>query len=428
MIKRYPILILLLGLLPVPAQTFAQERGPGGPVGKRGDGEFSTLSLVLSRSPILEPDSSQVGIYTKIALDQLVFVRYGDKFRARYEISIFALDEDDRVRGTLIREGEVIKAEFKDAKSSEQYHYSSAKLVLPTGKYEIVTHLVDLDNRRRHTARKDLEIVSYPADQLALGDVMLVPAIEGEPGEAPRVIPLIKNEITDEVDSVNLYLVIRNPYPESIQAPLEYNLKKDGEIIATLHDTLSLDSPITSHMIPLGTRELKARDYTVTVRVQADTQEVEQTIPILIVRTGISRLIEDVDTAIEQTRYVASGRQIKNMRNADEDEREDEFLAFWAKLDPTPATPKNELMDEYYGRVAYANAHFRSYESGWKSDMGMVYIIYGPPDDIERHPWDVQNKPYQIWTYYEKGSRRFVFVDINLFGDYRLVTPLYPNR
>lgn len=397
-------------------------------MGKRGDGEFSTLALTLSRSPVVQPDSIQVSIYTKIALDQLVFVRYEDKFRARYEISIFAIDEDERVRGTLIREGEVIKAEFKDTKSSEQYYYSSTNMVLPTGKYEIVTHLVDLDNRRRHTAREEIEIVSYPSDQLALGDVMLVSEVEGERGGGPRVMPLMMNEITDDVDSVYLYLVIRNPYPESIQAPLEYNLKKDDEVITTLYDTLSLDSPITSHMIPLDTRELKARDYTVTVRVQADTQEVEQTIPVLIVRTGFSRLIEDVETAIEQTRYVASGRQIKNMRNADEGKKEDEFLAFWATLDPTPATPKNELMDEYYGRVAYANAHFRSFESGWKTDMGMVFIIYGPPDDIERHPWDVQSKPYQIWTYYEKGGRRFVFVDLNLFGDYRLVTPLYPNQ
>lgn len=397
-------------------------------MGKRGDGKLSTLGLAVSRLPVSQPDSIQVSIYTKIALDQLVFVRYEDKFRARYEISIFAIDEDERVRGTLIWEGEVIKTKFKDTKSSEQYDYSSANMVLPTGKYEIVTHLVDLDNRRRHTARKDLEIVSYPSDQLALGDVILVSEVEGQPGESLRMMPLIMNEITDDVDSVYLYLVIRNPYPESIQAPLEYNLKKGDEVVATLHDTLSLDSSITTHMIPLDTRELKARDYTVTVRVQADTQEVEQTIPVLIVRSGFSSLIEDVDTAIEQTRYVASGRQIKKMRNADEGEKEEAFLAFWAALDPTPATPKNELMDEYYGRVAYANAHFRSYGSGWKTDMGMVYIIYGPPDDIERHPWDVNSKPYEIWTYYEKGSRRFVFIDLNLFGDYRLVTPLYPNQ
>ncbi|MCK4723767.1 MAG: GWxTD domain-containing protein, partial [Dehalococcoidia bacterium] len=63
---------------------------------------------------------------------------------------------------------------------------------------------------------------------------------------------------------------------------------------------------------------------------------------------------------------------------------------------------------------------------GWESDMGMVYIIYGQPDDIERHPFDIDRKPYQIWFYYSKGWR-FVFMDVNMLGDYRLVTPLYPS-
>ncbi|MBA7483939.1 hypothetical protein ES707_19456 [subsurface metagenome] len=84
-------------------------------------------------------------------------------------------------------------------------------------------------------------------------------------------------------------------------------------------------------------------------------------------------------------------------------------------------------MDEYYGRVAYANTYFRSMQPGWETDMGMVYVIYGPPDEIDRHPFDVNQKPYQVWFYYNKGWR-FVFVDANMLGDYRLVTPLYPTR
>jgi hypothetical protein len=59
--------------------------------------------------------------------------------------------------------------------------------------------------------------------------------------------------------------------------------------------------------------------------------------------------------------------------------------------------------------------------------MGMVYIIYGPPDDVERHPFNMDSKPYQIWLYYSKGLR-FVFVDVNMLGDYRLITPLNPTR
>jgi hypothetical protein len=56
--------------------------------------------------------------------------------------------------------------------------------------------------------------------------------------------------------------------------------------------------------------------------------------------------------------------------------------------------------------------------------MGMVYILFGAPNDIERHPFDIGSKPYQIWYYWEI-NRQLVFVDETGFGDYRLVTPIH---
>jgi hypothetical protein len=56
--------------------------------------------------------------------------------------------------------------------------------------------------------------------------------------------------------------------------------------------------------------------------------------------------------------------------------------------------------------------------------MGMVYIIFGTPNNIERHPFDIDARPYEIWTYYE-NNREFIFVDISGFGDYRLQTPIW---
>ena len=46
------------------------------------------------------------------------------------------------------------------------------------------------------------------------------------------------------------------------------------------------------------------------------------------------------------------------------------------------------------------------------------------PNNIERHPFDIDAKPYEIWTYYEQ-NREFVFVDATGFGDYRLQNPMW---
>jgi hypothetical protein len=56
--------------------------------------------------------------------------------------------------------------------------------------------------------------------------------------------------------------------------------------------------------------------------------------------------------------------------------------------------------------------------------MGMVFILFGSPSNVERHPFDIDAKPYEIWTYYD-FNRSIIFVDETGFGDYRLLTPVW---
>jgi GWxTD domain-containing protein len=78
------------------------------------------------------------------------------------------------------------------------------------------------------------------------------------------------------------------------------------------------------------------------------------------------------------------------------------------------------LIRKYYTRVQYANRSFSSYLEGWKTDRGMIYIVFGPPSVVYR-----QNNVEQ-WIYGEEGnimSITFNFVKfINPFteNDYML--------
>ena len=80
-------------------------------------------------------------------------------------------------------------------------------------------------------------------------------------------------------------------------------------------------------------------------------------------------------------------------------------------------------MEEYFQRVEYVNEHFSGWQPGWETDRGMIYILFGPPDEIQRtNPSAGNSTIYQIWNYL-KVSKQFVFRDQNGFGDYRLDTP-----
>jgi GWxTD domain-containing protein len=73
-----------------------------------------------------------------------------------------------------------------------------------------------------------------------------------------------------------------------------------------------------------------------------------------------------------------------------------------------------KFMRSYFRGVEVANALFTSYKEGWKTDRGMIYLIYGHPDEVSR------NDNNEIW-YYKNFQTRFTFVksgsvyDPNLF-------------
>ncbi len=414
-------LLALLCQMPAAAQGNSEYRD------KAGDKNLK-LALEVRQFPTADPDSALIGLYTRITMNQLVFVRQGKAFKAVYEISIFAMDEDKKVRVTKIWQEEVVLEDYQETRSEERARYPTTSLTLTPGDYQIIAHITDLANRRRYSTTEEVTVERYAADELALSDLILVSRVFGQPERTADITPQFEGQVADDVDSIYVYMVIWNPLGEPVMATCEYTLKdSEEEVVTTEVDTLELSAALTDYWIPMATKPLLDRKYMLEVEVSAKDLRVSQEFPINIAWTGVSRLIMDIDKAIDQARYLAARSELKKMRAPKtKEERRDLLLKFWEKRDPTPGTPRNELMDEYYRRVAYSNNNFRSYQAGWESDLGMVYIIYGPPDDIERHPFDAQRKPYQIWRYYDKGWK-FVFVDVNMFGDYRLVTPLYPT-
>jgi GWxTD domain-containing protein len=140
---------------------------------------------------------------------------------------------------------------------------------------------------------------------------------------------------------------------------------------------------------------------------------------------GFPTSIRDLDLAVKQMQYIASPSDIDEIESAETySEKLKRFLYYWKRLDPSPNTVENETLNEYYRRVEYANANFKGYFKGWRSDMGMVYITLGPPDQVLRRPYEINSRPYEVWDYYVL-NRSFIFVDQTNFGDYRLQNPAY---
>ncbi|MCB0380557.1 MAG: GWxTD domain-containing protein [Flavobacteriales bacterium] len=127
--------------------------------------------------------------------------------------------------------------------------------------------------------------------------------------------------------------------------------------------------------------------------------------------------VKDVENMIEPMRYITTREEYNTLLEA-----ENKKLAmdeFW--LETAGGTERaRTLIKEYFNRVESANLYFTSYLEGWKSDRGLIYIIYGPPNVVYK------NKDYENWIYGEENnitSMNFVFYKVKNYlthNDYSL--------
>jgi len=139
----------------------------------------------------------------------------------------------------------------------------------------------------------------------------------------------------------------------------------------------------------------------------------------------------------EDVAYIISDEERKAFKVLQTDEEREQFIEqFWLRRDPTPDTEENEYREEHYRRIAYANQYFASGIPGWKSDRGMIYIKYGPPDERDQHNGGTEQRsfeegggttsmyPYEQWRYrYIEGfppNVEIEFVDTTMTGEFHM--------
>jgi len=136
----------------------------------------------------------------------------------------------------------------------------------------------------------------------------------------------------------------------------------------------------------------------------------------------------------EDVRWIISDDERRAFNRLRTDDEHEAFIEqFWLRRDPTPGTQENEMKEEHYRRIAWANDKFSAGIAGWKTDRGMIYIRYGPPDAIDSHGATPSTYPYEIWEYPDitgfSTPAEFEFVDPTVTGRYHLTRdPTEKNR
>jgi len=367
---------------------------------------------------------TELKLFVKIAHDELQFIKDEEFFKARFELTVTVLNESEETVESYIKAHDVTVATFEETNAPYSYAFAEVSFALEPAPYTLVVGLADLDSDRGGQHKVELDLIDYWKFDFSMSDLLLADTTYTRADGVFQLEPNVLWNLGSESKTLNLYFEIYSTIPfESMPINVLIRTPED-KVVYELKQEISLSkfrTPVV-HKIPKA--EVLAGKYKLEIQVGNEKITTRRIKDLTIRWMNLPIITTDLNKAIDQLRYIANPDDIKAMKKAEGDVKKEKFDAYWKSVDPTPGTEANELMVEYFRRIEYANQHFSGYTEGWLSDRGLVFIVLGAPDDVERHPFEQASKPYIVWSYYLQG-RDFVFIDRTGFGDYRLQNPLW---
>ncbi len=368
---------------------------------------------------------TRLDVFIQIPYSSIQFVRKGTVFNGSYMVTLTFYNEDEsKVLLERFWQEKLTALDFSQAVSKKNYNFSHKSFDFEPGKYSLKCIIEDEDSKKSIEKRIPVK-VKVISDSLGLSDIIFVSEIVKD-GNSEKIVPnvadLITSRETDLSFSYDIYssqkqnvftkYILSDPQNDTAFGQIDTQAVKAG--------TNHVYFTIKDNTFNLGKYNLKIvlKDNDVS-----DIDSVEKSLYSRIY--GMPASIVDLNKAIEEMVYIAPPVKISEMQSAETyQEKLEKFIAFWDSKKPNKNSDENPVLYEYYRRIDYANKHFKAMGEGWRSDMGMIYVTFGPPNNVERRSIEMDSKPYEIWQYYEL-DRYFVFVDNTGFGDYYLANPDY---
>ncbi len=184
------------------------------------------------------------------------------------------------------------------------------------------------------------------------------------------------------------------------------------------HESLSLKIPLA---------DLKAGKYQGRLALQAGERLEHRDFEFVLseeIETQLS-LFNHPDEEYSLMRYFMASRAHANWEALDYEEKRRMITNFWHSMALSTRMSEADIMDLIHERIEHANRFYSHLKPGWATDRGRVYIRNGAPDDIEKGSSSDEGrfvrKDYQIWKYHSGDRPVYIFIDIQMNNNYRLI-------
>jgi GWxTD domain-containing protein len=250
--------------------------------------------------------------------------------------------------------------------------------------------------------------------------------------------------------SPNDFMVIDND--SKLPVYFDYlNRDSDIQIISSVHDADSVWMRFFDHAYPLprppfSATDLKTLNYrsskAVKIKIGAESYfsisekgiyhfqfdtTISEGLTIMRFSEDYPNTTSPVDL-IEPLRYLTTHDEYRQLKNSRDKRKAVEN--YWLTLSGSRERGR-VLIKSYYSRVQFANRHFSSYLEGWKTDRGLIYLIFGPPgtvyisDDSESWNYGQMNSYSSLIYTFDNVNNPFTKKDYHLRRGANYEVPWY---
>jgi len=378
-----------------------------------------------------EQDNPYISVTAEIVYGSLVYRTMEGQTFAQVTIEIRVNEKEGDYSNTSRDQLDILTEDSSGYQNQEVFSYQKELDVEP-GNYDVEVSVTDNSSGRTVVRNTETLIPDPESPVTNLTSIRLSGKIVGQ--NNGTYTPITTYDVPSRLDSLKFVFQVTN---NDMEDPLTVNaslLKFEADTTAARR--LSYNNYSTSSI------EYQGVDVRDPEEIDSNVRRLDQAGSVLIefkydlLDRGNYRFeVETVDQegetiyrardfAIKSENYpsVASAREMaapliyimdednheEMMSISDPDSLKEAIDRFWLSNVGSQNRARS-VINLYYERVEQANKQFSNFKEGWKTDMGMIYILFGPPWYVDR----TLNRMQWSYSYDRNDPRRNFYFERN---------------
>ncbi len=391
------------------------------------------INLHVGSQRFLDSEKNTVvHIDYQIPYNNLVFLAHKGGYFAEVDVTVGVAREDSVLFEQSIRDN--IGITNKDDARSYKTYLNRVSYLLNTEPYVFTIKAADLNSG--NTAQRSVPAQSLPRDAL-MSDLELCSIVR--PDSSSYLSKFHRGNMLYQTqpslifdknvsEDLSLYFEVYTTW-EMRQSPglLNLEVEKDSVIVFDRFLDFTPQQEIEGLTLRIPLADLKPGRYNGNLEFQLGEASETRDFVFFVTepREEIFFLFTDPNDDYNLLKYVPLSSSTADWDRYDEETKRRYISRLWKSWALANSMGTDEMIDLMRERVDYANKYFSHFNPGWTTDMGRIHIRNGKPDEIEKGTSSDDTryvrKDYQIWKYRGRINAVYLFVDIQMNGNYRLI-------